>query len=117
MATQKFTQSIAGGARVNIDLGPLGAPVGPQGGRARLFATQPGPATGELLLSLGSGTRFPISNADPNVRSTGAVLRNEDGIGEVIGGPFQVFTLTVENTTGGAEIISALLDIDGIPGT
>lgn len=116
MATQKFTQSIAGGARVNIDLGPLGAPVGPQGGRARMFGTQP-TATGDVLYSLGAGTRFPISNADPNVRTNGAVLRNEDGIGEVIAGPFQVFTLTVENTQVGAIVASILLDVDGIPGT
>lgn len=115
MATQKFVESIPANSRPNIDLGALGAPVGPTGGRARLFGTQP--VAGELLYTLAAGLRAPITNADPNVRAGGAVLRNEDGIGQVVAGPGQVFTLTVENTTGLAVLAAVLLDIDGIPGT
>lgn len=116
MATKKFTQSIAAGARVDVNLGALGSPVGPQGGRARMFGTQP-VAAGELLYSLGAGLRTPITQADSNVRANAAVLRNEDGIGEVYAGPLQTFNLTVENTTAGALLMAVLLDIDGIPGT
>ena len=116
MATDRQSTSIAANTVVNLDLGPLGAPVGPQGGRARLFASQA--ATG-CVVSLGAGTRFPISRAVPNIRAAtvATILRNEDGIGEVIAGPLSTFTLTVENTTGAAIIVATLLDVDGIPGT
>jgi len=116
VATDRQSNSIAANTVVTIQLGPLGAPVGPNGGRARLFATQA--ATG-CVISLSAGTRFPISRAVPNIRAAtvATILRNEDGIGEVIAGPFQVFTLTVENTTGGALVVATLLDVDGIPGT
>lgn len=116
MATHRSSTVILANTRVNIDLGPLNAPVGPQGGRARLFAS--GSAVG-LLMSLGAGTRFPISNAVPNIRAVAGatLLRNEDGIGEVIAGPLSTFTMTVENTTGGDLTASLLIDIDGIPGT
>jgi len=116
MATSRLSTSIAANTVQNIDLGPLGAPVGAQGGRARLFATQ---AVTGTVVSLGAGTRFPISRAVPNIRAAAGVtiLRNEDGIGEVIAGPFSVFTLTVENTTIAAIVVATLLDVDGIPGT
>lgn len=114
MATSKLRTDVLANTRVDINLGPLNAPVGAQGGRCRVFASAAAIGT---LISVSAGTRFPISNAVPNLRAAGGVLRNEDGIGEVIAGPLSVFSLTLENTTVGDIIVETVLDIDGIPGT
>lgn len=107
---QSFSQSIAAGARVEIDLGRL-RQLSAGDGRVRVYASSP--TAGEVQSTLLIGQRVIQSNGIVSAATTaGRVVIPDDLFAEGVGLPGDQITLEVENTGAGANIWVGTLVID-----